>query len=56
MVFVGAAVAGCRELTILPFNESYYSRDSDSDGTQVQTRDAWDEWTVYFYDEDKKQA
>ena len=26
-----------RELTILPFNASYYSRDSDSDGTQQQT-------------------
>ena len=26
-----------RQLTILPFNASYYSGDSDSDGTQVQT-------------------
>ena len=33
-----------RELTILPFNASYYSRDSDSDGTQVQTR----RWNTFY--------
>ena len=30
-----------RQLTILPFNASYYSRDSDSDGTQVRTQRRW---------------
>ena len=33
-----------RELTILPFNASYYSRDSDSDGTQVQTQ----RWNTFY--------
>ena len=30
-----------RQLTILPFNASYYSGDSDSDGTQVQTQNTF---------------
>ena len=44
-----------RQLTILPFNASYYSRDSDSDGTQdlsqVRTQRRWNTfypWSYYY--------
>ena len=33
-----------RQLTILPFSASYYSGDSDSDGTQVQTQ----RWNTFY--------
>ena len=44
-----------RQLTILPFNASYYSRDSDSDGTQdlsqVRTQRRWNTFypRSYYY-------